>query len=230
MSLRATIAKGSSRHSEGIAITLLGHGQDHYELPDSIFPVSAAKVRGISIAQVENPDHRNDEEKDLEFRTNGILEEFGVPDGQPRSSFLYRFNGNHHYGSTVVKSAAMLGREAGLRGDFQRTIPEVLERLKTLAGLIHQNDVHAARFILTRLGLEGIGEAARTVKGYTAILIGDEMALVPRRCVAENIAMESESLNSVYATLMIQLSGYQRQTYLGLPIYRSRNIGMRINQ
>jgi hypothetical protein len=220
VSLGGTIIKANSRHSEGTTLSFLGHvGNPGVELPDSNFPVSTSKLRGVSLDQVENPQPDLDSLDGLEGQTNSALREFGIGDGGPRSDLLRSYNGDRNYGSDVIKTAAQVGREIGFLGAYERTSDEARRHFISLARFIHQNDVHAARLILANIGIDHIEVATREIIGYTGILVGSELALVPKKYTMKNIPEEMEGSNALYATLMMQILRYQRQSFQGIPMY-----------
>ena len=220
MSLGGMIAKSPRRLPDNVTVKFLHGPTNHIELPRNFFPVSLAKLRGTSLEEIDSDcPETNILGNGLEIHTNEVFEEFGIPDGSERSRLLSSYNGDHHYGSRLVKVAARIAREIDFRGSYDLTPQNWQHLFLSLTRLIHLNDEGTARLIVAE-GLRHIDDAAKQIRGYTTVQLDDVMILVPRKYSAQ-ITIEKSARDITLHDMdgMMQLRGYERQSYHGTTIY-----------
>src|SRR3989338_1799012 len=133
-------------------------GYSHVSVDDVFSTVPLRNLSGSSLRQLKDAQPSSG----LEIRMNEVLDEFGIPDGDIRTSVLSSYKRDLHYNSTLVRAAGKITREMGFNGDYASTDLNWQQAFISLTKFIHFNDE-----LIPRKQLDHI------IKGDTKITIKD---------------------------------------------------------
>ncbi|HLC59985.1 MAG TPA: hypothetical protein VJJ52_01000 [Candidatus Nanoarchaeia archaeon] len=189
-------------------------GYSHVSVDDVFSTVPLRNLSGSSLRQLKDAQPSSG----LEIRMNEVLDEFGIPDGDIRTSVLSSYKRDLHYNSTLVRAAGKITREMGFNGDYASTDLNWQQAFISLTKFIHFNDELAARLVVEYTGLARIDEAAKRIRGYTSVQAEDTSVLIPRKQL-DHIIKGDTKITIKDMNLRMSSRGYERQTYHGIPIY-----------
>ncbi len=181
-------------------------------------------LKGMSLGEIstlQEGDDRNGKRIIPEFHTNSILEYFGFEDGSERSEVLKRFNGDHHYGAGIIKTAYHLSRYYGLDGRYDKTGWRIQDAFLAIADSIHLNGPMNTDTIIEKIGIQPLRTFVNISRGFSLVDVLGVESFVDSRKIQIESGPEIPVLKSPWAERLKQ-DRYTPRIINGFPFYGNR--------